>query len=98
MLLRKKHLNIFLGCAVLFVLIMSVSCTKTQLSEVNAGPDGVAIKGFDAVAYFTMNKPVKGDNQFSLEWMGAKWLFSTREHLALFSADPEKYAPQYGGY
>ena len=83
--------------AVLFISLMVVSC-KTPKSMVNAGPDGIAIKGYDTLAYFTEGRPVKGDEQFAYEWNGAKWLFSSREHLDLFAADPEKYAPQYGGY
>ncbi len=57
-----------------------------------------AIKGYDAVAYFTEDKPIKGSDQFSFEYMGATWKFSSAEHLDLFKADPEAYAPQYGGY
>lgn len=57
-----------------------------------------AINGYDTVAYFTVGKPVKGLDSLVADWMGAKWKFSTAEHLALFKAKPEKYAPQYGGY
>lgn len=57
-----------------------------------------AINGYDTVAYFTAGKPVKGLDTFVADWMGAKWKFSSAEHLALFKADPQKYAPQYGGY
>lgn len=61
-------------------------------------PSGVAIRGFDTVAYFTESKAVKGDASISTQWNGATWYFSKQEHLELFEADPEKYAPQYGGY
>lgn len=57
-----------------------------------------AIKGYDTVAYFTQNEAVEGDPQFSTEYKGAEWLFSSQEHLDLFKENPEKYAPQYGGY
>jgi hypothetical protein len=57
-----------------------------------------AINGYDTVAYITLNKPVKGLDNLAHEWMGAKWKFSTQAHLDLFKANPEKYAPQYGGY
>ena len=57
-----------------------------------------AIRGYDTVAYFTENKAVEGVDEYSTEYMGATWLFSSAENLALFTADPEKYAPQYGGY
>lgn len=61
-------------------------------------PSGVAIRGFDTVAYFTQNKAVKGSEAFTTQWKGATWWFSSQEHLNLFTANPEKYAPQYGGY
>ncbi|MFC3852082.1 YHS domain-containing (seleno)protein [Salinispirillum marinum] len=57
-----------------------------------------AIQGYDTVAYFTENQAVKGDPNIASEWNGATWLFSTPEHQALFDANPEAYAPQYGGY
>lgn len=57
-----------------------------------------AIKGYDSVAYFTENKAIKGDKEFSLDHKGAVWLFSSQENLELFKANPEKYEPQYGGY
>lgn len=63
-----------------------------------SGRTDTAINGYDTVAYFTMNKPVKGLDSLVHEWMGAKWKFSTQAHLDLFKANPEKYAPQYGGY
>lgn len=60
--------------------------------------NNLAIRGYDTVAYFTVGEPIKGSKEFEYEWMGAKWRFSNAEHLELFKAEPEKYAPQYGGY
>jgi len=60
--------------------------------------NNLAIRGYDTVAYFTENAPVKGKKTHNMEWQGATWRFSSGENLALFKADPEKYAPQYGGY
>lgn len=62
-----------------------------------ANRDG-AIRGFDAVAYFTEGKPVKGDKQHSVEWNGATWYFANAINRERFQADPARYAPQYGGY
>jgi len=59
---------------------------------------GVAINGYDTVAYFTDGKPVKGSEAFTTDWNGAQWRFASKAHLDLFKATPEKYAPQYGGY
>lgn len=60
--------------------------------------NGVAINGYDPVAYFTDNMPVKGKEALSFDWKDAKWQFSSDTNLALFKANPEKYAPQYGGF
>jgi hypothetical protein len=65
---------------------------------INTGWFGVAIKGYDTVAYHTENQAVKGKKDFSYEWNDAKWLFANAENRELFAAEPERYAPQYGGY
>ncbi len=57
-----------------------------------------ALDGYDAVAYFTEGRPVKGSAEFEYEWRGATWRFAGPEHLEAFSSDPEAFAPQYGGY
>jgi YHS domain-containing protein len=60
--------------------------------------DGAAILGYDAVAYFTDNKAVKGNPQFKSSYEGADYYFASGEHKAMFDANPAKYAPAYGGY
>ena len=57
-----------------------------------------AIYGYDPVAYFTADKAVKGNQEFTTFWRGAEWYFSSQEHRDLFIAEPLKYAPQYGGH
>ncbi|MEQ9230340.1 MAG: YHS domain-containing (seleno)protein [Cyclobacteriaceae bacterium] len=59
---------------------------------------GLAINGYDPVAYFTESKAVKGAKQFSNDWNGSTWLFASGDNLKAFKENPEKYAPQYGGY
>jgi YHS domain-containing protein len=58
----------------------------------------VAIRGYDPVAYFTEQKPVRGSEQFRYSWMGATWLFASAANRDQFAANPAQYAPQYGGY
>jgi len=60
--------------------------------------DGVAIRGYDPVAYFKQGRPVKGAAQFSHSWSNATWWFSSAENRDLFKANPAQYAPQFGGY
>jgi hypothetical protein len=59
---------------------------------------GVAIKGYDPVAYFLQGQPVKGSKALAFVWQDATWLFSSAEHRDLFARDPAAYAPQFGGY
>jgi len=59
---------------------------------------GVAINGYDPVAYFTEKKPVAGKADITLDWKGATWRFASAQNRDSFKAAPEKYAPQYGGY
>ena len=65
---------------------------------VNSTFFGTAIDGFDPVAYFTEGRPVEGSRRYSHDWNGVTWRFSSAENRDLFIADPEAYAPQYGGY
>ncbi|WP_370230746.1 YHS domain-containing (seleno)protein [Cognatishimia sp.] len=60
--------------------------------------DGLAIRGYDPVAYFKERTDVEGSAEFSLMWKGAEWRFANAENLADFEADPDRWAPQYGGY
>jgi len=59
---------------------------------------GVAIKGYDPVAYFTESRAVKGSPEFSQEFLGETWHFASGEHRDMFAASPVRYAPQYGGF
>jgi len=59
---------------------------------------GVAIKGYDPVAYFTENRAVKGSSEFAFSWNEARWYFSKAENRDLFAANPKKYTPYHGGF
>jgi YHS domain-containing protein len=84
--------------ALLFALLMGVATAAVaQKPEIYADRSG-AIRGFDPVAYFTENRPVKGSADFTHQWKGATWRFASAENRARFAAEPEKFAPQYGGY
>ena len=66
--------------------------------EIYRDVNGRALKGYDAVAYHLERKPVKGSQDFAIEWKGAEWWFSSAENRDKFLSDPERWAPQYGGY
>jgi hypothetical protein len=58
----------------------------------------LALKGYDPVAYFTEGRAIEGREEFAHEFADAQWRFVNAEHRDRFAADPERYAPQYGGY
>jgi YHS domain-containing protein len=65
---------------------------------VNTNKDGLAIHGYDPVAYFTAGAPTKGVSTFSTTWNGATYHFASAANRDAFVAKPDTYAPQYGGY
>jgi len=91
-----RYLLIASTAASLF--LMSSAPGRSLVDPVNRNGQGVALKGYDPVAYFEQGRPVQGSPQFSHRWMEATWWFATAEHRDLFTKDPQKYAPQFGGY
>jgi len=59
---------------------------------------GIAAEGYDVVSYFSQSKAIEGDRSHSVEWSGVEWRFSSAANRDKFTDNPEKYAPQYGGY
>jgi YHS domain-containing protein len=78
-----------------FVLLLAGSVGS---AVVQPPTSDVAIKGYDAVAYFKDGKAVKGNASLTFQWHGMTWHFASRENRDLFAGSPEKYAPQYDGY
>ncbi len=76
---------------------LSVIALTARAGEFNES-SGVAIKGYDPVAFFKESKPVRGKNDLRFDYKGSTFIFSSADNRATFAADPEKYAPQYGGY
>ena len=86
------------GVIVLLALVGLGHAADERSAPVNQSSDGVAIEGYDPVAYFTDSKPVKGSLQYTYRWQGAIWHFASAQHRDAFAKSPETYAPQYGGY
>lgn len=59
---------------------------------------GIALGGYDPVAYFTLGSPVQGSSAITAEHRGAVFQFANNTHRKTFLEDPEKYVPQYGGW
>lgn len=85
--------------AVTFVLMFFSLSAFAVDDAVNTGRfNNIAIDGYDTVAYFIQNKAVEGDKAHKVKWRDAYWYFDSKENKALFVENPEKYAPQYGGW
>lgn len=84
-----------------FILVATIAATmfgcQKNKSEVFSSERG-AINGYDPVAYFVAQKPTPGKEDLTFEWNKAVWHFSTDSNRQLFKDNPEKYAPQFGGY
>lgn len=78
--------------------LAAIPAAAAEKDPVFTSRGNLAIRGYDPVAYFTEGKAVKGEKDFTLGWQGADWRFASAENRDRFSEDPEKYAPQYGGY
>ncbi len=82
-----------------FTALLLLALPALALEPVNTGRfSNVAIKGYDPVAYFKDSAAVEGEKSVTHEWNGAVWRFASTQNRDRFAADPEKYAPQYGGY
>lgn len=82
-------------------LTLSIALATSTLAagvDVNASSTGLALQGFDPVAYFTEGAPTKGDYKLTSTFDEATYWFATEENKALFEANPEAYIPAYGGY
>ena len=85
-------------------LILSIAALVTfavlapAAEVINVDKNGLALQGYDPIAYFTDGKPVKGSPQFTASYKGATYQFASAEHKQLFEKSPAKYEPQFGGF
>jgi hypothetical protein len=77
-----------------FVLLLQNAAAQSEIFATDKG----AINGYDAVSYFNQHKPELGKKEFMFIWKDEAWYFASAENLETFKANPERYAPQFGGY
>ena len=78
--------------------IWSIAASSAGQPALNLARNGVAVKGYDVVAYETEGAALKGRVEFEYRWEGAIWRFASAANRDRFAANPESYAPQFGGY
>lgn len=84
--------------AILTFLLLSLAAAAHAAGESNVDSSGLALKGYDPVAYFSEKKPVRGKPEFTATHEGTTYRFASATNRDAFAAAPAKYAPQYGGY
>jgi len=87
-----------LACLLALGVGLAAEAHAQSKSLLNLDKSGVAVQGYDPVAFFTDGKPVKGNPQFTSSLKGATYYFASAEHKAAFDKEPAKYEPQFGGY
>ncbi len=93
-----KYIALYAFAITISVLVAS-SCSSTNgVSTYDTDSNGLAARGYDAVAFFADNAAVRGNPTYEYVWNGAKWVFSTAANLEQFKQDPAAFAPQFGGY
>ncbi|MEJ6789879.1 YHS domain-containing (seleno)protein [Brevundimonas sp. BR2-1] len=75
-----------------------VSAKTADKPPIDVSGAGLALRGYDAVSYHLDGRPAEGNSAHEFEWKNATWRFATAENLTRFRADPERHAPQFGGY
>jgi len=95
--LPKHKFHIFM--ALLFLGMNLIPLVPATASD-SAFPEvyGVAIQGYDPVAYFTEGKAMPGSRAHTFNWNEATWYFTSEKHRDMFAASPQKYAPNHGGF
>ncbi|MFY0610913.1 MAG: tat pathway signal sequence domain protein [Hyphomicrobiaceae bacterium] len=87
---------VFAASVGLFVVHAPDAAAKPRINTI--GLRGVAIKGYDPVAYFNKRAPTRGSKKYTVKHAGATWRFANAANKAAFAANPSKYVPAYGGY
>jgi YHS domain-containing protein len=94
-----KQMVLMLFTGVLTVSMLNASAqADLRKKQFNVSKSGLAIQGYDPVAYFTSNKAVEGKKELAVVTDGITYYFSTAQNKELFKANPLKYEPQYGGW
>jgi YHS domain-containing protein len=98
--LKLRPLDFALPLLVLFALMVRPlhAGVPGSTSSVNVDAQGLALRGYDPVAYFEDRKPMRGIEKFSASYHGARYLFVSESHRKLFLKDPKKFLPEYGGF
>lgn len=94
----NSRLMHFILCGIIFSALTLGTATVNGSDDIESEVLGVAIQGYDPVAYFTEGKAMRGRPEHAFNWNEATWYFVSKKHRDMFAARPEKYAPNHGGF
>jgi len=96
----ERLLSLFFMTLIKIVFCTLLLTVSSALAEPkpNADQSGIALQGYDPVAFFTDGKPVLGNEEFHSSFHDVTYRFASAEHQAMFEKEPAKYEPQFGGY
>jgi len=84
-------------CLAMSLVGLPIATSIGRAQSVQPAPSRLALKGYDPVAYFTDSKATPGEPQYEAAYDGVRYRFASAQHLEMFKADPDRYAPQFGG-
>ena len=98
--LKFRRANTAVSLLALFLLLAGPlhAGVPGSTSPINVDAQGLALRGYDPVAYFEDGKPTPGEEKLSASYAGARYLFASESHRKLFLENPKKYIPEYGGF
>jgi hypothetical protein len=95
--LNRRNVLPVMTAALLLTITFPGSLAHAQVSGQTDTPR-LTLKGYDTVAYFTEGRPTLGKSEFEYAWDEARYRFASAQHMTLFRAAPDRYAPQFAGY
>ena len=90
--------RLFLSSAISTPIALTLATPARATSPAIFSRRGIAINGYDPVAYFISSEPVRGNPDLTVDWKNVTWQFSNLENKDIFLSNPKGYVPQYGGY
>jgi hypothetical protein len=93
----KGRMRLFVQAAIVVAGVI-VTAANAHAQRVNAGSGGLAVKGYDVVAYVTQGKPVEGSTQFEHRIGNSTYRFASAVNRDAFAKEPDRYLPQFGGF
>ncbi len=85
------------ACLALCLVGLLIAPSIARAQSVQPASLRLVLKGYDPIAYFTDGKPIQGKPEYEAVYDEARYRFASLQHLELFKADPDRYAPQYAG-